>query len=58
MLNTRFPALFLAAALSIAAVAVPSDHAEAQNIGSGPLLVGGYTGDQDASGNDDALAFG
>ncbi|MBI5503630.1 MAG: acyloxyacyl hydrolase [Deltaproteobacteria bacterium] len=37
---------------------MPSDHAEAQNIGSGPLLVGGYTGDQDASGNDDALAFG
>jgi len=55
--NTRFPLLVLAAALNVVVLAMPCERAAAENLGSGPLLVGGYSGDEDASGNDDALGF-
>ncbi len=57
MLSNRIPFMFLAAALNVAVLVLPSVRAEAQNISNGPFMVGGYSGDQDASGNNDALGF-
>jgi len=58
MPSMRSKALLLAATLNILLAAVPSRRAEAETIGSGPILIGGFSVDQDATGNDDPLAFG
>lgn len=58
MLSTRLPVLLLAVSLNVLAAVLPSQRAEAQTIGSGPFLVGGYSGDENALGDGDSLVFG